>query len=291
MSTQWYYTSQDKELGPVSLEELKKLADSGQLRRDDMVWQEGWEQWQPASGVEDLFDPGEAAPPEPVAVQPGPSPRRRSGTPNSGGTSRSLTAAGAILLLLSLFVPWWCMSIEIDVTDFDPRDPEEYLEDGKSAGKVLARNLNWYIVQNVHGRAIVEVIDLIPDPEDMEDMDEPPDIDISIWLWGWNTTTGIMVFVFATVILPVVLTTLFVPALRPWSWGFSYVTGILGFISLVFSVLWVLGAPQANVDPYLSQANIVGPYMILVGSLLVLAGSLIDVITGMQALLKRLPAS
>jgi uncharacterized Tic20 family protein len=63
MATQWFYTEQREQRGPVSFEELKARADQGSLRSDDLVWGEGMPQWKPASQVEDLFASPRTAPP------------------------------------------------------------------------------------------------------------------------------------------------------------------------------------------------------------------------------------
>jgi hypothetical protein len=54
-SASYYYSKDGKSLGPVSLEELRQLAASGQLRPQDMVWNKDAGQWRPASSVAGLF--------------------------------------------------------------------------------------------------------------------------------------------------------------------------------------------------------------------------------------------
>lgn len=55
MSQEWYYGRDDEQHGPVSSQELKKLANTGQLRSTDLVWKEGLEEWVPATKVKGLF--------------------------------------------------------------------------------------------------------------------------------------------------------------------------------------------------------------------------------------------
>jgi hypothetical protein len=57
----WYYARENKQTGPVSALELKRLAVAGELRPADLVWREGMTEWSPASNVRGLFD-GEAKP-------------------------------------------------------------------------------------------------------------------------------------------------------------------------------------------------------------------------------------
>ena len=48
MSADWYYLKGDKKFGPVSLEELQTLAESGKLAPTDMLWKEGQSEWRSA---------------------------------------------------------------------------------------------------------------------------------------------------------------------------------------------------------------------------------------------------
>ncbi len=58
---EWYYARENKQMGPVSSLELKRLATAGELRPEDLVWREGMTEWSLASNVRGLFD-GEAKP-------------------------------------------------------------------------------------------------------------------------------------------------------------------------------------------------------------------------------------
>jgi uncharacterized RDD family membrane protein YckC len=55
---QWFYTEDDKQVGPVSEDELRQLAESGKLSGETMVWREGMPDWQPYGKL----DLGHAAP-------------------------------------------------------------------------------------------------------------------------------------------------------------------------------------------------------------------------------------
>ena len=57
----WYYGDGEQRHGPVSIDELRRLASSGQLRPDDLVWIRGMTQWTAASDVEGLFAAGDVA--------------------------------------------------------------------------------------------------------------------------------------------------------------------------------------------------------------------------------------
>ena len=55
MSEQWYYTKGRQKVGPISADELKQLAASGQLSRTDLVWTDGMPEWIPAAKRKGLF--------------------------------------------------------------------------------------------------------------------------------------------------------------------------------------------------------------------------------------------
>ena len=66
MSHQWFYAKSGQQLGPVSSEQLKQLADSGQLQPSDLVWKDGMGQWVEARKVKGL------CPAQPISSPQGP---------------------------------------------------------------------------------------------------------------------------------------------------------------------------------------------------------------------------
>lgn len=53
--SQWYYAHDGKQLGPVPISELHRLAANGEFDLEkDLVWQEGMNDWKPASTIEEL---------------------------------------------------------------------------------------------------------------------------------------------------------------------------------------------------------------------------------------------
>src|SRR5262245_39033885 len=61
MAGQWFYTVNRQQQGPVSWEQLYRLAERGELRPGDMVWQEGMPNWVKAKTTPGLFgDAGDA---------------------------------------------------------------------------------------------------------------------------------------------------------------------------------------------------------------------------------------
>ncbi len=52
---QWYYARNEQQFGPISASELKRLADTGRLAPEDLLWREGMESWAAASNLRGLF--------------------------------------------------------------------------------------------------------------------------------------------------------------------------------------------------------------------------------------------
>jgi hypothetical protein len=70
MTNDWFYTQHGRAApAPVSAAQLKQLADGGQLRPTDLVWQEGMAGWVAAAGIKGLFPhkPPPEVPPKPPA--------------------------------------------------------------------------------------------------------------------------------------------------------------------------------------------------------------------------------
>ncbi len=93
---QWYYAQNNERKGPVEEDEIRRLAASGILQPNDLVWNEtmGGE-WRPASTVPGLFVTppplgSAASTPTPPSLTASPA----SGTPGTGGQTpnRELTA-------------------------------------------------------------------------------------------------------------------------------------------------------------------------------------------------------
>ena len=55
MATQWYYAQQGQQRGPVSKRQLQRMAASGELQPDDLIWHEGLADWAPASSIPGLI--------------------------------------------------------------------------------------------------------------------------------------------------------------------------------------------------------------------------------------------
>jgi hypothetical protein len=76
MAAEWFYSTNKQQMGPVSWDELRRLAASGTLQRDDLVWSEGMAEWIKAERQAGLFTSAAAAvraeapePPPPVSAK------------------------------------------------------------------------------------------------------------------------------------------------------------------------------------------------------------------------------
>ena len=62
MASSWFYMRDNKRNGPVAIDELRQLAATGALAREDTVWTVGMNQWTPAGDVPGVFRAAAAAP-------------------------------------------------------------------------------------------------------------------------------------------------------------------------------------------------------------------------------------
>ena len=76
----WHYTVGDDQFGPVTSDELKKLAEAGKVNPTDQVWKEGMDDWMPASKMQGMFS-GKPADAPKIEEMPSGSPPRRGGKP------------------------------------------------------------------------------------------------------------------------------------------------------------------------------------------------------------------
>jgi hypothetical protein len=72
----WYFARGNKQAGPVSAADLRRLAVAGELSPDDLIWREGLAEWTKARNVRGLFEEeskpaaAEEAPSKPVVALP-----------------------------------------------------------------------------------------------------------------------------------------------------------------------------------------------------------------------------
>lgn len=120
----WHFSKEDnKQEGPVSLEEIQSLIDVGTIRPDTLVWKKGNDNWMRASETDlrELF-PADAPPPLPVDIPP-PLPKK---TSDSNTITRkiepgrllrdSLNYASSVYVpMLVFFVPSLVLTLLVNV--------------------------------------------------------------------------------------------------------------------------------------------------------------------------------
>jgi hypothetical protein len=80
MSSQWHYSKDGSQHGPVTSQRLRELSASGDLEPNDLIWKEGLADWRPAMSLKGLF-PEPAKPSGPPPLPPNATPTSRSATP------------------------------------------------------------------------------------------------------------------------------------------------------------------------------------------------------------------
>lgn len=77
MATEWYYSKDGQQVGPVSANDLKQLVAGGKLQSADQIWKKGMADWVPVSSVKGLFplppSPPQHTPPPPPPPERNPS--------------------------------------------------------------------------------------------------------------------------------------------------------------------------------------------------------------------------
>jgi hypothetical protein len=118
MAADWYYRKNGQQLGPLESAELRRLADTGVVTPDDMVWRQGAKQWAKASSVKGLFA-------EPIAKA------ADSPTPNAAAASPPSTSAAPTPSASPTLVDddWWQETSSADEDD-RPSLPSPYSDDG-----------------------------------------------------------------------------------------------------------------------------------------------------------------
>jgi len=76
MSAEWFYLKNRQNLGPFSQDQLRQLAQQGQLLPTDLVWKNGMANWSPANSIPGLLPGRQQTPvaPTPPAAAPSAAP-------------------------------------------------------------------------------------------------------------------------------------------------------------------------------------------------------------------------
>ena len=109
---------------------------------------------------------------------------------------------------------------------------------------------------------------------------------LNLWLWGYSTGSGIVGLLFTLLILPLTIVPFFVEPVRKWSWVASLVTALLGLVLFTLAMVWVFTSPGEDVPRVFYQGMLIGPYVFLLASLLILGGSVTEGVLGLLAFMK-----
>jgi len=267
VAAEWYYYQSDTRYGPVESEQIQQLLGTGQLRPSDLVWRNGMSGWSPIMSVPELAPtaPLHRFGEPPPESRPGPAytPSIRRTAPPAFGIGKILLLAGAGLCFINFFLPWWGFSAREQTTQEDQRRVQEVF-------KLIQANSQWYErrISHEHGRKIEQVYTV------------KGVTGHSSSLMGWNTGAGLMGFIFSFAVIAPIIVAIFVVPFRAWVWIASFVAALLGLILLIFSMLWLFGSTGGSVPGLFWQGVIIGPWICLVASLLLLAGGILDGIFG-----------
>ena len=97
----WYYARHNKQEGPVTLAELQRRYQSGQVAPTDLVWTEGMADWTAAQQVTDLNPPLPSPPKVPSSPPP-------AGLPSLGGSPPTPHLPISNYLLPAILVTIFC---------------------------------------------------------------------------------------------------------------------------------------------------------------------------------------
>jgi len=311
MAAEWYYTEDGQQQGPVELDQLLELVKSGKVKPDDSAWKDGMSDWALIPAIPDLAQgvPAEDGPP-PVPAS-GPPQREASTKPfempaQLAGIADSpilplAVAAGAGLCILAFMMPWWSISQAVRPgTGMDPSDYADLEADERSELKEEQDDYDdkhkddMKDYRKLAGKSWYE--DWIEDREVDEAMkDEYDDADektkrIGVWLWGPSFATAWIAFFFGLIILPLAVVPMFVKPIKEWAWTGAFLSVVLALVVFIMSMVAMFTMPGENFGDFVKQGRLLGPFMVLFGSMAILGGSIAIGVFGLLAFIKKLTA-
>jgi hypothetical protein len=174
-----------------------------------------------------------------------------------------LVFSGVALLLISFLLPWWGLTLrkpdgagKVAVMARSGIDKEARMQ------RAVLRNQDWYEAHGVY----------------FEDLaaEAGGGGEATSRIWGWRTGSGITGLILSLIILSLTITPIFVALIQNWGWIGSFITAALGIITLILALAWLFGTPSEDVPPILFQGPSIAPYPYLLGSLLILGGSITE---------------
>ena len=372
VTAEWFYVENGREKGPITAGQLKELAASGQLRPDDLIWKDGLKGWKPAGQLKGLFSQANVAADSPagdpvidlesvelVASSGSLGLHYQRLRNNTAHAARFWLGFGAVLLIASMFVPWWRMYVDFRARrqDFgvflsatrkkDPgingiegllannnevpqRDRErhfdrladaarkKWLEDNngrlesvvnddrkwtvvktqwKKFSLIFSRsiratknNISWYrehlnSSHQTFGERFSEFSTFFD--VESETRESNAEQTPTIRLWGWSEGIAVMGLVFGVLVLTMTIVCGSVRVLKNWSWIVSCIAMIMGLITWILAVIWIVNAPGEDVGKYFVQGIIAGPYLLLGGGVIFFLTGLLDTVSGIKHLVRR----
>ena len=182
MSDQWYYAKQGQRHGPVSEEQLKDFASTGQITPNDKIWKQGMAQW--ARAIE-VFPPAVSA--RPITPDPNVPPPISSHETEGRRLWKILVVSGVGLLLIS-FLPWWGLTLrKPDSIGTAAGMTKSTIDKETRMQRVVLRNQNWYESHRVYFEDLAgEMVGAT---------------EATSRIWGWQTGFGITGLIFSLIIL------------------------------------------------------------------------------------------
>ena len=170
------------------------------------------------------------------------------------------TLAGAGLVFLAFFLPWWGLT----------GVPEDRPGMGNTAQvkspELLAKNAAWYAKYTVWDRFQNQRDSMLDAARQGENVKIEQ---VSISLHGWDIGPGVVAFIYFFLVVAIVLGPVFVPMLRPGAW-MGYLVSAVVYAGVFGATLisWVICSPGQDVEGQLAQGVSVGVWLALFGSVL-----------------------
>jgi len=96
----WYYAKSGTKIGPISEEELRRLAENGELQPSDFVWRRGWEAWKTADDLGLICPPPLPTKSADPRTEPPPLPGKRENLENDSSSPAKTSREGALEKLI-----------------------------------------------------------------------------------------------------------------------------------------------------------------------------------------------
>lgn len=188
---------------------------------------------------------------------------------------------GTLLCLISFFMPWWSMSVDIrfpagGVAGDDLRQMRGEIDPFNSALEKAVK----FCADDASDKDTKELQKVLADARNEKSGD------FSYSLWSWSFARGILVFIFSWPTLALIVVPGLVGALARWRWAFAFGAAAFLLTMWILALTVLAGTPGENYDgKYLSiaQGVSVGTVFAFIGSLLGLLAIAADAVLDLLA--------